>query len=314
MMDVESYPKRWNLKRVTVLEKTDKRVRYELELNIRLAPKIPGIVENPTSGKVVFTDPETGGQFIFTMEQTEHGCSVSYNLLEAKGKPGGWTGVVRTLEESAVDAANVAAALSSMRGYARPEEQAGAQRTQVPPAGHRAFAALATHGTAMRVVRQPGRVPTVIVRRVVTRPIGDVLWNIRDRRRYEDKIAVITEVEDEGDGVVEYDVAAFGGRVSFDTRQIEKGDPSTGVTIEERVVGGDVKHGRWEWRVTPVPGGTDVQLTWDFDIVSGSSVMLGLATIDPMARESMGFHFALAMIGELVGGSALGPRAIASAP
>jgi hypothetical protein len=311
IMDVEGWPKLYkNIKKVTILEKAEERVRYVLELDIKLAPDIPGLVENPQPGRVVFTDPDTKATFIYTLEPNDKGCTVQYSLLEAKGKPGGWTAVVRALEESAVDAANVAAAVSSLRGYAKGEQQAGT----VTARGTGAMASLAHHGTVMRVQRVGGRTPVVIVRRVVARPIDEVLWSLRDRVRYSEKIDFFSEVAQEEGGAHEYDIRAFGGRVSFDAKQTETGDAATVVTIEEKVTGGDLKRGSWVWKVRPVPGGTDVELVWDVDVIAGSSVLAAGASFDPMARECMALHFALAMMGDLVGGRPIAQRPLAAAP
>lgn len=311
MMDIESWPKRWNIKDAVVLERTPTRVKYEIQLDIAIAPRIPGVIEHPDASRVIFNDIQTGAQFIWTLEDVEGGCAMRYSLLETPGKASGWVAVVKALEASAVDAANFAAALSSSRGFARPE----AQRGQLTASGESAFASLAAHGTALRLVRATGKFPVVVARRVVQRPVDEIAWAIRDKRRYTDKIDVIDEVEDRG-RTAGYEVGAFGGNVDFTTSVVETGDLHTpeGLTITETVVGGDIDRGTWVWQVRPVPGGTDVQLTWDVDIAEGSALMRTLARTDPVARESLAIHMALALVGELVGGKPMGRSALAKAP
>lgn len=322
MMDVPSWPQRWDMKDATVLERTPTSVRYEIQLDITLAPRIPGLIVSD-GNRVVFNDVETGAQFIWTLEplgsdgvnpkvlSTEAGCAMRYSLLEAPGKASGWVAVVRALESTAVDAANFAAALSSSRGFTKPE----VAHAPLTEAGETAFATLAAHGTAIRLQRTPGQLPAVIVRRRIAKPANEVLWAIRDKRRYEEKIEVMKSVKDRGNAST-YTIGAFGGRVGFSTSVTEQRSESAAgdITITERVSGGDLDHGTWTWRIRPVPGGTDVELMWNVDVAEGSAVMRTLAKTDPVARESLSLHMALALIGQLVGGAPLGPTALAKAP
>src|SRR5688572_18216858 len=68
MMDVGSWHKRWNIKEAVILERTPATgeptsVHYELQLNMMLAPRIPGLIQRPKPDTVVFNDVETGAQF-----------------------------------------------------------------------------------------------------------------------------------------------------------------------------------------------------------------------------------------------------------
>jgi hypothetical protein len=322
MMDVGSWHKRWNIKEATILERTPAtgpatRVKYELQLDMMLTPRIPGVIERPKPDTVVFNDVETGAQFIWTLEDVDGGCSMRYSLLETPGKASGWVAAVKTLEASAVDAANFAAALSSARGFARSEAA-----NHLGAGGEGAFTALAAHGTAFRVVHnklsvQGKALPRIVARRVIDKPINDVLWSIRDKKRWPDKIEVFSSVTDKG-AAAKYTVAAFGGRVSFETAVVEKGDANTpdGMTLTESITDGDgdLSKGSWQWRVRPAPGGTDVELTWDLDLTAGSAVMRTLAKVDPVARESLAIHMVLSLMGDVVAGKPVGKRALAQVP
>lgn len=322
MMDVPSWNKRWNIKEAVVLERTPAtgeptRVKYELQLNMILVPRIPGVIERPRADTVVFNDIQTGAQFIWTLEDVDGGCAMRYSLLETPGKASGWVAAVKTLEESAVDAANFAAALSSARGFARSEAA-----TSLGAGGEGAFAALAAHGTAFRVVHtkqsaQGKALPRIVGRRVIDRPINEVLWSLRDKKRWPDTVDVLSSVTDKGT-TAEYTVAAFGGRVSFATAVAEKGDANSaeGMTLTETITDGDgdLSKGSWVWRLRPVPGGTDVELTWDLDLSAGSAIMRTLAKTDPVARESLAIHMVLSFMGDVVGGKPVGKRALAKGP
>jgi hypothetical protein len=310
MLDIEGWPSRFRVKEARVLERTATSVRYELDLALPMAPTVAGLIERPQPGRVVFNDVQTGAQFIWTLDDVGDGCFMRYSLLETPGKASGWVAVVRALEESAVDAANLAAAIGSARGFTKPE-RVGAV---IGPNGDAAFRALAGHGTALRVKREGGSSPVVIARRIIARPVDEVLWSIRDKRRWLDKIDFFARVTDRG-RVADYTVAAFGGRVSWRTDVAEDGDAAAGgLTIRETVAGGDLKTGSFHWLVRAVPGGTDVTLTWDLDVPAGSSVMTALASTDPIARESLALHMALALMGRVIGGKPLPEPALAQRP
>src|SRR6188472_3979988 len=70
MMDVESWKSHWDIKDVRVDERTPTSVRYSMQLDIALVPRIPGFIEHPTADKVIFNDIETGAQFIWTLTDT----------------------------------------------------------------------------------------------------------------------------------------------------------------------------------------------------------------------------------------------------
>lgn len=313
MLDVESYPSRFNVKRAYILEKSDAGVRYELELRVVFAPRVPGHVRRAAVDRVIFDDLETGAQFIYTLRDVDGGCAVTYSLLETPGKASGWVAVVRALEKSAVDAANFAAGLSSTRGFAKPEQAHAAPLT---PAGERAFSVLARHGTALRMLRQAGRFPVVVARRVVALPVEQVRAAIEDRAGYQNTINVVRHVRAQGD-VVRYEMGAFGGQVAWHTTVSTTSDaPDGALTIAERVGGGDLAAGAggWTWHVRPVAGGTDVELAWDLDVSAGSAVLNALASTDAAARESLALHMALSLIGRVIGGRPLGPTTLASMP
>ncbi|HEY4222215.1 MAG TPA: SRPBCC family protein [Myxococcota bacterium] len=311
MLDVETWPSRWSIKSVTVDERTATSVRYRMQLDIALAPTIPGFIEHPSPDKVIFNDVQTGAKFIWTLGDVEGGCAMRYSLLETPGKPSEFVAVMKALEGTIADAGNFAAGLSSARGFAHPETSGATASAS----GLAAFAALAGHGTALRIWRQQKKFPVVIARRVIERPVDEVLWSVRDKKRYTDKIAVFKTVDDHGTNC-HYKIGAFGGRVSFDTAVSESGDAHTdeGITLTEKVTGGDLKRGGWTWHVKPVAGGTDVEITFDLDITEGSTVMSTLASADPVAKESMTIHMALALMGDLIGGKPLGERTLARAP
>lgn len=311
MLDIESYPSRFNVRRARILEKSDAGISYELELNVVFAPRVPGHVRRAAVDRVIYDDLETGAQFIYTLRDVNHGCAVSYSLLETPGKASGWVAVVRALEASAVDAANIAAGLSSVRGFAKPERSRAPALT---PADDRTFADLARHGTALRVVREQGRFPVMVARRVVALPVAQVRAAIEDRARYSDRVEVIRNAKVQG-ATVAYDIAAFGGRVSWSTTTASSYDPqSETLVVTERVTGGDLpaNAGQWTWKVRQVAGGTDVELAWNLDITAGSAVLSTLAATDQAARESLAIHMALSLMGRVVGGRPLGTATLAS--
>ncbi|MBI1948422.1 MAG: SRPBCC family protein [Deltaproteobacteria bacterium] len=313
MLDVESYPSRFNVKRAHILEKSEAGISYELELNIAFAPRVPGHVRRAAYDRVVYDDLQTGAQFIYTLHDVAAGCAVTYSLLETPGKASGWVGVVRALEASAVDAANFAAGLSSVRGFAKPER---ARAPMLSPADDRAFAALARHGTALRVVREQGRFPVMVARRVVDVPFEAARAAVEDRAQYPKKIEVLRRAEAQ-DGSAAYHLAAFGGQVAWRTAVATTREAQSGLlTIVERVVGGDLPAGagRWVWRLRPITGGTDVELSWDLDLTAGSAILNAIASTDPAARESLALQMALSLMGHVVGGRPLGPTTLASMP
>lgn len=311
MLDVENYPSRFNVKRAHVLERTERGIRYELELGIIFAPRIPGHVSRTRRDVVTYDDLETGAQFIWHLQDLPSGCALTYSMLEAPGKASGWVGVVRTLEATAVDAANFAAGLSSARGFTKPEDGSVGEPTAEED---RAFAELAHHGTALRVQRAADRFPVVVTRRVVDRPLDEVRSAIEDRSHYGARVPVVRKVRDRG-REASYDIGAFGGRVRFETAiEAERDEAQESFTLTERVTGGDLGSGGWSWRLRAVPGGTDVQLSWNIDLTSGSTLLGAMASTDPIASESLALHLALSLMGRVVGGKPLGAPTLAHLP
>src|ERR1051325_5325153 len=62
MMDVEGWKSKWSIKDVTVDERTPTSVRYSMQLDMMLVPRIPGFIEHPSADKVIFNDIETGAE------------------------------------------------------------------------------------------------------------------------------------------------------------------------------------------------------------------------------------------------------------
>lgn len=313
MMDVENYPSRFNVKRAYILEKSERAVRYELELGIIFAPRVPGHVSRNVKDQVIYDDLQTGAQFIWTLRELPQGCAMTYSMQETPGKASGWVAAVRALESSAVDAANFAAGLSSARGFTKPEDgRVGAVR----PEDDRALGELARHGTALHVRRAAGLFPVVVTRRVIDRPLEEVRASLEDRARYGEQVSVVRRARSLGKSA-SYDIGAFGGRVHLDTAVDARLDEDSGAfTLTERVTGGDVPaaSGYWSWQLRPVPGGTDVQLTWALDLTVGSAILDAMARTDPMARESLALHMALSLMGRVVGGTPLGAPTLAKLP
>ena len=104
----------------------------------------------------------------------------------------------------------------------------------------------------------------------------------------------------------EYLLGGFGGRVHVHTTVTEEADEHL-LLVREEVTEGDLENGGWTWRARSVPGGTDVELTWNLDPVPGSRVLSTFASSDPVAHESLVLYWALSFFGDVVGGRLL-PR------
>jgi hypothetical protein len=284
-------------------ERTDKTVIYELELKVVLAPTIYGRITRESPGVLLFNDLETKAYSVYTLEGADDGgCLVRYRIVEERGKSSGWVAIMKGLEPSAGDAGNYAAALSSARGFAKPEK---AKRVRDTGAAEAARISLAGQGTMVEIDRSKDR-PTYTLRRRVTTSFSDVSWAVRNKKGYAEKTPVVKKAEERGP-VSRYTIGGFGGRVSFTTHVSEQTEEGGVLVVDERVSGGDIgaSHGGWRWRLAPVDGGVDVELMFAADIVAGSRLMSTMAETDPIARESFMLHVALAFMGDLVGGASL---------
>lgn len=306
MLSVERYPERWSsIKEVRVQTRTPTRVEYEFDMDFVFSPTIKGKVERPRAGTVVFHDIDTGGRFTWSLEDVRGDCHVVYRLYQPQGKSSGFVSLITAVESGAGDSGELAGAIASARGYMKPELEVK-HAVPLSVSGRDAWDRLAAEGTVLRVERQPGKPTVVVSRRRTNRPATEVLWSIRDRRRYAQKIDIVRKVKDRG-AHVDWTFGYFGGRVSVTTAIQETGSVASadGVQIRERVTGGDLDVGEWRWRVREVPGGTEVELTIDLDISAGSLVLRSLAAQDPMIRDAGSLQLALSMMGSLVGGKLL---------
>jgi hypothetical protein len=286
MMDVEGYQKRWPMKEVVILERTPERIRYELTLDLVMAPKIPGVVERIGPGKIRFSDPDTGSSSQWTMRDTGAGCLLNFVIADKAGAESSYVSVARAVEAGSSDTINMSGAIASVRGYTKAETVPGGPA--IGEAGTSTWNALADEGTVIRFDRDPKRFARVHVARRVTTPPDRVLWAIRDRAHYAEKTDVIDKASERG-GEADYRFGFFGGRVSIKTRVVEEGtiDAPTGVRIVENVTSGDVDQGTWTWTVQAVEGGTHVGLYFDMNIIPGSSILTALAREDPGFKEGM---------------------------
>jgi hypothetical protein len=166
---------------------------------------------------------------------------------------------------------------------------------------------LAGAGTVLRLTERPGDNSIVLTsKRRVTTDSDAVLWAIRDRKRYAEKLDGVKKVRDRGRDV-SWTFGYFGGRVRFDTAGSEVGDIDgrDGLLITERITGGDVKSGYWTWRVRRVAGGTEVELHMDMDLSKGSLIMRRFVAQEPIIAYGLPMQLSLTMMAELVGGAPL---------
>lgn len=301
MLDVDNWVKHFdNLKSSKASSRTADSVSYELELTVVLGPTIYGKITKVSPGVLRFNDPTTKAYSIYHLEDAGDGtCLMRYRIVEEAGKSSGWVAIMKGLEGRAGDAGNYAAALSSARGFAKPEN---AKRV-TGSAAEAARVALAGQGTMIEIDRSKKH-PTYTLRRRVRTKFSDVAWSVRNKQTYSERCVVVKRSEDRGRSA-EYTVGAFGGRVSFTTAVTEREEAGGVIVIEEVATGGDLKKGGWRWRLAPVDGGADVELVFDADLVSGSRVMSAMADTDPIARESFMLHIALQFMADLVGGETL---------
>ena len=303
MIDVENYPKRFpNVESVTAT-RDNGTVTYAMELTVTLSPTIRGSVTRTGPRTLRYNDAETKAYSVYELDDDADGtCAVRYKIVEEAGKSSGWVSIMKSLEGTAGDAGNYAAALSSARGFAKPEQRKRIERSR---AADDALAVLAGRGTVITIDRR-GPKPTYTLRRRVTSSFSDVAWSIRNKKGYAEKTPVVKKSVD-GGKTASYTIGGFGGRVSFKTAVTDVIDASGALTVNEAVTGGDINSGDggWRWRVVPVEGGVDVELAFKADFVAGSRILSTMAESDPIARESFMLHVALAFMSDLVGGKSL---------
>jgi hypothetical protein len=132
-------------------------------------------------------------------------------------------------------------------------------------------------------------VPTYIARRRVPVSPAGILSRIKDKPAYAAQIDVVSAVQAKGDSTT-WHLSSFGGKVAFRTRADVHRTPNGGIVVDEVVTGGDIDTGRWTWTLTPVPGGTAVELSVDLDVTRGSRVLTTLANQDQLIRDSTGLQ------------------------
>ncbi len=303
MLDVDSWSKRFdNIEASRAKERTANGVTYELDLKVMLAPTIYGRITKVGPGILRFNDLETKAYSVYNLEDADDGsCLIRYRIVEERGKSSGWVAIMKGLEKSAGDAGNFAAAISSARGFAKPEKNKRVTGT----AAEAARVSLAGQGTVIEIDRT-AKHPSYTLRRRVALPFSDVAWAVRNKKGYVERTSVVKSAEDRGNTVA-YTIGGFGGRVSFKMAVTETTDTSGVIVIEEKVTGGDLDPGAgsWRWRLAPVEGGVDVELVFAIDIVAGSRLMSAMADTDPIARESFMLHVALGFMADIVGGQSL---------
>jgi hypothetical protein len=303
MLDVDSWSRRFdNIKASRASARTADSVSYELELTVVLSPTIHGRITKVGPGVLRFNDVETKAYSVYHLEAADDGtCLVRYRIVEERGKSSGWVAILKGLESRAGDAGNYAAALSSARGFSKPERAPKVRGS----AAEAARVALAGQGTMIEIDRS-AKHPSYTLRRRVRTPFDTVSWSIRNKKAYSERCVVVKHSEDRG-RTASYTIGGFGGRVSVTTDVIEREEAGGVLIVDERVSGGDLKPGAggWRWRLAPVEGGVDVELRFDVDLVAGSRVMSAMAATDPIARESFMLHVALQFMADLVGGESL---------
>ncbi|MFZ9888407.1 MAG: hypothetical protein ACO3JL_12970 [Myxococcota bacterium] len=307
LMEVQGYPRIWNsVKHVRILAASPQRVEYEFDVDLVLSPTIKGVVEHPRRGLVVFHDLETNGRFSYFLRPVHNGCQVSYRLYQPEGHQSGFVRLITAIESRATDSSELIGGLASLRGVVR--MKASPSRSGVEAAkGELALEALASHGTVVQTIYERDAPLQLRSKRRVARAPAEVLAAIRDRGAYDDRGIMRTAEANEGGG--RYVVSYFGGRVAFETLASESGslEEPGGITILERLVGGDVDDGHWRWHLHPVEGGTEVELLLNVDLPRGSVVMRNLLKQDPAIGYAVPMQLTLMMMSELVGGQPL-PR------
>lgn len=310
MMRPEEWPRRWDkMKNMKVTERAKGRVAYHFQVDMfPVSPTVHGIVEVPAHGEVLFRDP-TGqeGHAVFDLFDVEGGCAMLYHIWRPPGQRAAFAKLITRVESRADDAGEIGGALATTRGWAVPEK-VGSKKA-LSPRARAAWDKLSEAATVIRIMRRGNKVASLISRRKTSTKTSSVLWTIRNRRDYENKLNTVTNVDEDG-AEVEYTFGFFGGRVSVETGAKESGGVGAGdgLHIREQIHGGDLDTGGWTWRVQQFGGGTDVELSIDADLISGSLVWRTLAAQDPVMREAMQLQLVLAMMGDLIGGRLVRPH------
>ncbi len=306
LMNVAGYPKLWSgIESVRIEKQTPTRVEYEFDVDVVLSPTMKGVVEHPSPGVVVFHDVETGGRFWYQLRDVASGCQMLYHLHQPKGAHSGFVNLILTVEKGAADSSEVIGALASLRGVVHVEDEIE-RVADTSAEAVRAWDALAAHGTVLRTQYEKGHHLRMTSKRRVSRAVSDILWSIRNRSHYDDKLDLVKKVKDHG-RTVDYTFGYFGGRVRFKTAVTEEGDVAApeGLRITERITGGDVDSGHWQWTVRAVDGGTEVDLFLDMDLAQGSLLMRNFAKQDPAMVYALPTQITLTMMAALVGGRPL---------
>ena len=302
ILDLPNWPKQFdNVKSTKVVKIEGDTLHYEMELTVAFSPTIYGNITKIGPGQVRFGDEATKAYSVYTLNPAADGsCLMRYQIVEEKGKSSNWVGVLKSLESSSGDAGNFAAAVSSCRGFARPEK---APRISVDIEAARS--SLAAQGTLIEIDRKAAY-PTYTFRHRVKLDFKDVSWAVRHKKAYSEKTTVVKSSEDKGT-TASYTIGGFGGRVSFTTNVTETTGADGTLVIDERVSGGDLKAGAggWRWQLKPVDGGVLVELAFNADIIAGSTVMRTMAATDPIARESFMLYVGLAFMSDIIGGQTL---------
>jgi hypothetical protein len=310
LLDVEGYPRVWpGLQEVRVVKRTKREIHYEFDIDMMFSPTLKGLVEHPARGVVVFRDQDTGGHAWYQLRDGPDGCQIVYTIHQPKGKRSGFVDLIRKLESGAGDMGELLGGIGTIRGLARPEQEV----RRAPPVTRSAQLAwdqLASRGTVMRAIRRPGGRTALASKRVVSTPVADVLWAVRNRARYVKQVDAVKAVRDDG-RTADWSISYFGGRVNVKTAIVEEGDVNSleGLRITERVVGGDIRSGFWRWTIRAVEGGTEVELYYDADLARGSLVLRNFARQDRNLYIALPMHLSLKMMGDVVGGKPLRRRA-----
>lgn len=305
-MTVTDYPLYWPHMRegVKVLQQEPRKIRYSFKLDVIFSPTIEGVVENPKPHQIVFWDPESNGKFTWDLLPQGNECIMVYDLYQPKGKQSGFVSLVQHFEKDVADAAELAGGIATARGYAKDRLYKGKAPNQ--SAYRETWMRLASSGTVLRTVPRKDKIMRLFAaRRISDRP-SDVARRIRSRNTYPQQLDFLSDASQKGQ-TTQWKVSYFGGRVNFETRSNESGSlqPNDRLLIRESVVSGDISQGEWEWRLTPVDGGTEVELMLDLDLTQGSRILGTLAAQDPLVRDAALLQMALKMMGNLIGGEHL---------